>query len=48
MKTTCQYPVLNPLLISVAIVDDHKILVEGLEQIINDSERLRLLIKRTV
>lgn len=45
MKTTCQYPVLNPLLISVAIVDDHKILVEGLEQIINDSGKAQVVDK---
>ncbi|MDR2424249.1 MAG: response regulator transcription factor [Prevotellaceae bacterium] len=43
MKTNCQDSISNPLLISVVIVDDHKILVEGLEQIINDSGKAQVI-----
>ena len=41
-KTNSQFSILNSQLIRVAVVDDHQIVIDGLEKIISESGRARL------
>ena len=36
-NNNCQFSIVNSQLIKVAVVDDHKIVTDGLERLINES-----------